>query len=280
MPTVLSVQSRVAYGHVGNAAANFPLQRLGCEVWSLDTVVFSNHTGHGKWTGAVVPADTVGTLFEGIAELGVLRDCDAVLSGYLGAAETGCVLLDIVARVKGANPAAVFCCDPVIGDTDTGSYVRPGIAEFFRDIAVPRADILTPNLFELDFLTGRKIADLAETLVAAEELRRRGPATVMVTSLATAEDRIAMLAVGDDGAFIVETPRLPAEMNGCGDVTAALFLAHLLRGQALPDALSATASTMYALIEGTVNRGRYELALIEMQSELVSPSRRFEAVKM
>jgi pyridoxine kinase len=277
MPTVLSVQSRVAYGHVGNAAATFPLQRLGCEVWSLDTVAFSNHTGHGKWRGAVVPGETVATLFEGIADLGVLGDCDAVLSGYLGASETGPVLLDIVARVKAANPGALFCCDPVIGDTDTGSYVQPGIAEFFRDIALSRADILTPNLFELDFLTGRKISSLAETVTAAEELRRRGPATVMVTSLAAGDDRIAMLAVGDDGAFIVETPRVPVELNGCGDVTAALFLARLLRGEPLPDALSATASAMYALIDGTVSRGRYELALVEMQDELVSPKRKFPA---
>jgi pyridoxine kinase len=280
MPTVLSVQSRVAYGHVGNAAATFPLQRLGCEVWSLDTVVFSNHTGHGKWTGAVVPAEAVATLFDGIADLGVLGTCDAVLSGYVGASETGPVLLDIVARVKAANPAAIFCCDPVIGDTDTGSYVRPGVAEFFRDMAVPRADILTPNLFELDFLTGRKIADLAETIVAAEELRARGPRIVMVTSLAMTDGGIAMLAVGDAGAFIVETPRIPAEMNGCGDVTAALFLARLLRGEPLPDALSATASAMFALIEATVARGRYELALIEMQDEVVSPGRKFRAVKV
>ncbi|HEX3882186.1 MAG TPA: pyridoxal kinase PdxY [Stellaceae bacterium] len=280
MPTVLSVQSRVSYGHVGNAAAVFPLQRLGCEAWALDTVAFSNHTGHGKWRGAVVPAETVATLFEGIADLGVLGECDAVLSGYLGAAETGPVLLDIVARIKTANPNALFCCDPVIGDTDTGSYVRPGVAEFFRDVALPRADILTPNLFEVEFLTGHAVSDLVETAAAAEELRRRGPGTVMVTSLHVAGDRIAMLAAGKDGAWVVETPRIPADLNGCGDVTAALFLARLLRGEPLPDALSATASAMFALIDGTVRRGRYELALIEMQDELVSPSRTFSAVRV
>jgi pyridoxine kinase len=280
MPTVLSVQSRVSYGHVGNAAAVFPLQRLGCEAWALDTVAFSNHTGHGKWRGAVVPAETVATLFDGIADLGVLGECDAVLSGYLGAAETGPVLLDIVARIKAANPKAVFCCDPVIGDTDTGSYVRPGIAEFFRDVAVPRADILTPNLFELEFLTGRTISDLAETAAAAAELRRRGPATVMVTSLHIAGDRIAMLATSEGGVWVVETPRMSVDLNGCGDVTAALFLARLLRGEPLPDALSATASAMFALIDGTVRSGRYELSLIELQDELVSPSRVFPAVRV
>lgn len=272
MPTVLSVQSRVTYGHVGNAAATFPLQRLGCETWSLDTVAFSNHTGHGKWRGSVVPAETVALLFEGIADLGVLAQCDAVLSGYLGAPETGPVLLGIVARVKAANPAALFCCDPVIGDTDTGSYVRPGVAEFFRDVALPRADIVTPNLFELEFLSGRKIATIAEAAAAAGELRRRGPATVMVTSLEAADNRIAMIAAGATGAWLVETPRVPVMLNGCGDVTAALFLARLLRGEALPDALAKTAAAMFALIEGTVRRGRYELALIEMQDELVTPS--------
>jgi pyridoxine kinase len=275
MPTVLSVQSRVSYGHVGNAAAVFPLQRLGCEAWTLDTVAFSNHTGHGKWRGSVVPAETVATLFEGIADLGVLGGCDAVLSGYLGAVETGPMLLDIVARIKAANRNALWCCDPVIGDTDTGSYVRSGIAEFFRDVALPRADILTPNLFELEFLTGRPVTSLAETAAAAGELRRRGPAVVMVTSLATTGDSIAMLAAGDGSTWLVETPRVPVDLNGCGDVTAALFLARLLRGEPLPDALAATASAMFALIEGTVSRGRYELALIELQDELVSPSRRF-----
>src|SRR5580698_5161116 len=162
MPTLLSVQSRVAYGHVGNAAAVFPLQCLGIEAWALDTVAFSNHTGHGRWRGDVVAAETVAALFEGIADLGVLPSIDAVLSGYIGTAETGAVLLDIVARVKQANPRALFCCDPVIGDTDTGRYVRDGVAEFFRDRALALADIATPNRFELEFLTGGAIATLGD----------------------------------------------------------------------------------------------------------------------
>ena len=135
MPNVLSVQSRVAYGHVGNAAAIFPLQRLGIEAWALDTVAFSNHTGHGRWRGATVAAAAIAELFDGVAALGVLPQVDAVLSGYLGDAATGPVLLDIVERVRAANPRALFCCDPVIGDVDTGSYVTDGIAEFFRDRA-------------------------------------------------------------------------------------------------------------------------------------------------
>jgi pyridoxine kinase len=275
MPTVLSVQSRVAYGHVGNAASVFPLQRLGIEAWALDTVAFSNHTGHGRWRGAAVPAAVIADLFEGIAGLGVLPQIDAVLSGYLGDAATGPVLLDIVERVRAANPQALFCVDPVIGDVDTGSYVTPGIAEFFRDRALVMADIVTPNQFELEYLIGRPVASLAAAAEAAAALRRRGPRIVLVTSLEAAPDHVTMLAAGPEGAWAVETPRLPVMLNGCGDVTAALFLAQLLRGAPLDEALALTAAAIFAVIETTVRLGRYELALVAAQDEFVAPSRRF-----
>ena len=277
MPTVLSVQSRVAYGHVGNAAAVFPLQCLGVEAWALDTVAFSNHTGHGKWRGEVIAAEAVATLFAGIADLGVLSDVDAVLSGYIGTAETGAVLLDIVVKVKAANPRAMFCCDPVIGDIDTGPYVREGVAEFFRDAALERADIVTPNRFELEFLTGRQIAGLGDAAAAAAMLRGRGPRIVLVTSLDVAPGALTMLASGPGGAWVVETPQLPVMLNGCGDVTAALFLGNLLNGASLADALSHTAASMFAVIETTVALGRYELALVAAREELARPSRHFAA---
>jgi pyridoxine kinase len=272
MPAVLSVQSRVAYGHVGNAASVFPLQRLGIEAWALDTVAFSNHTGHGQWRGAAVPAAQIAELFSGVAALGVLPQIDAVLSGYLGDATTGPVLLDIVDRVRAANPRALFCCDPVIGDVDTGSYVTAGIAEFFRDRALALADIVTPNRFELEYLTGHSVGTLAEAGVAAAALRALGPKIVLVTSLEVEPDRLAMLAAGPDGVWAVETPRLPVMLNGCGDVTAALFLGRLLRGESLADALTLTAASMYGVIETTMRLGRYELALVAAQEELVAPT--------
>jgi pyridoxine kinase len=274
-PTVLSLQSRVAYGHVGNAAAVFPLQRLGIEAWALDTVAFSNHTGHGRWRGSVVPAAEIASLFEGIAELGVLPRIDAVLSGYLGDAATGPVLLDIVERVRAANPDALFCLDPVIGDVDTGSYVTAGIAEFFRDRALQLADIVTPNHFELEYLVGGRVASLTAAAGAAAALRLLGPRIALITSLDAEPDRVTMLAAGPEGAWAVETPRLPIVLNGCGDVTAALFLGHLLRGAPLPEALALTAAAIFAVIEMTAQEGRYELALVAAQDELLSPSRRF-----
>ena len=229
-------------------------------------------TGHGRWRGSVVPAATIAELFEGVAALGVLPQIDAVLSGYLGDATTGPVLLDIVEQVRAANPQALFCCDPVIGDVDTGSYVTAGIAEFFRDRALALADIITPNRFELEYLTGHTVATLGEAGIAAAALRALGPGIVLVTSIEIEPDRIAMLAAGPDGVWAVETPRLPVMLNGCGDVTAALFLGRLLRSEGLPRALALTAASMYGIIERTMRLGRYELALVAAQEELVMPS--------
>ena len=273
MPTVLSVQSWVACGNVGNTAALFPLQRLGCETWSLNTVAFSNHTGYERWRGDTVPAREIATLFEGIAELGVLPRCDAVLSGYLGEAETGLVLLDIVSRVKEANPRALFCCDPVMGDVGLGYYVRSGIPEFFRDRALALADVVTPNRFELESLSGEPVRSLAEACDAVAALRQLGPAIVLATSLETVADRIAVIAAGPEGVWAVETPHLPIEATGCGDAVAALFLGWLLKGKPVPDALANTIAAIYGVIEATMRSGGGELALIAAQDELVSPSR-------
>ena len=273
MPTILSIQSWVACGNVGNNAALFPLQRLGCETWSLNTVQFSNHTGHPRWRGSAVPAAEIGQLFEGIAELGVLPRCDAVLSGYLGAEETGPLLLDIVARVKAANPRALFCCDPVMGDDDTGWYVGEGVRQFFRARAMAAADIATPNRFELEWLTGRRIESLAQAGEAALALAAQGPRVVLVTSLEAAADRVAIVAAGPQESWAAETPRLPIAATGCGDAVSALFLARLLLGQPLPEALAATAAAIYGVIEATLAAGGGELALVAAQSELVEPSR-------
>jgi len=273
MRTVLSIQSWVACGNVGNTAALFPLQRLGFETWSLNTVQFSNHTGYGKWRGNAVPAAEIADLFEGIAELGILSRCDAVLSGYLGEPEAGPVLLDIVARIKEANPRALFACDPVMGDVGPGWYVRAGVPEFYRDHAIKVADIVTPNRFELEWLTGSRVGTLAEAGAAATALRRRGPGVVLVTSVEPAPDRVAVVAAGPDAVWAAETPRLPIEATGCGDAVAALFLAWLLKGRALPEALTATVSAVCAVIEATMRSTNGELALIAVQDELVSPTK-------
>jgi len=274
---ILSIQSAVAYGHVGNSAAVFPLQRLGFEVWPVDTVQFSNHTGYGAWRGKAWDAATVAAVIAGIGERGGFARCEAVLSGYLGERALGDAVLDAVAAVKAANPAALYCCDPVIGDDRAGSFVRPGIAEFFRDRALAAADILTPNRFELALLAGRKVETVADALEAASGLRARGPRRVLATSLPAAAGEIVLLALGDDGAFAVTTPRLPILADGAGDLAAAIFLAQILRRRGTAQALAATAASVYAVIEATARSGEAELAIVAAQEALVAPPRRFEA---
>ena len=275
---ILSIQSSVAYGHVGNSAAVFPLQRLGFSIWPVNTVHFSNHTGYGDWRGPVLPAEDVANVVRGIEDRGVLPDCDAVLSGYVGDASLGRVVLDAVARVKAANPRAIYCCDPVMGDTGRGFFVRPGIPEFMRDEAVPAADVVTPNQFELEFLAGRAIDTLDDALAAADGVRALGPELVLVTSLVrrgAPAGTIEMLAASAEGAWLVETPLLPLSVNGAGDVTSALFLAHLLRGSRPEDALSKTASSVHAVLEETHRAHAREIRLVDAQDAIANPPDRF-----
>ena len=278
---VLSIQSSVAYGHVGNSAAVFPLQRLGISVWPVNTVHFSNHTGYGEWRGTVLPAEDVAEVVQGIEDRGVLGDCDAVLSGYLGDASLGRVVLDAVAGVKAANPRAVYCCDPVMGDTGGGFFVRPGIPEFVRDRAVPGADIVTPNQFELEFLSGVTVRTLEEALGASDRVRSLGPDLVLTTSLLPRRDGpegpMGMLAVWGEGAWLVETPLLPLEVNGAGDAAAALFLAHWLRGVGPAKALSKTASSVHAVLEATKDARAREMRLVDAQDAIANPPDRFPA---
>jgi pyridoxine kinase len=277
---ILSIQSWVAYGHVGNAAAVFPLQRLGFEVWAVNTVQFSNHTGYGAWRGAIFEKDAVAEVIAGIEERGVFGACAAVLSGYVGDPSLGTVVLDAVARVRAANPRALYCCDPVIGDFGRGVFVRPGIAEFFATAALPRADIVTPNHFELEHLVGRPVAGLEDAVAAAESLRARGPGIVLVTSLARSAGRIGVLAVGAEGAFLVETPLLPLAVNGAGDAVAALFLGHFLRTGSLAAALEQATAGIFAVLEETAKAGARELRLVAAQDVLVAPDQVFTARKL
>ena len=286
---ILSIQSSVAYGHVGNSAAVFPLQRLGHEVWPVNTVHFSNHTGYGDWRGPLLAPDDVAAVIDGIEDRGVLGQADAVLSGYQGDPAVGAVILDAVARVKAANPDAVYCCDPVMGDVGRGMFVRPGIPEFMRDQVVPAADVITPNHFELDFLAGRTTHTLDEVLEAVDVVRATGPRDVLVTSVVTGSHQaspseesgtIEVLAVSDAGAWIVSTPLLPITPNGCGDLTAALYLAHLRTSGSPAVALSATASSVYAVLETTLAAGTREIQLVAAQDAIADPGERFEVRRL
>jgi pyridoxine kinase len=275
---VLSIQSHVAYGHVGNSSAVFPLQRLGIEVWPVHTVQFSNHTGYGQWTGRVFDGQAVDEVVEGIAARGVLDRCDAVLSGYLGSADIGHAVVQTVSRVRAANPAAVYCCDPVIGDVGRGVFVRPGIEDFMREVAVPTADLVTPNHYELDLLSGATTRSLASVKNAVAAVQALGPRVVLTTSLDaedTPEDAIDLLASEGGRHYRVRTPKLDVSVNGAGDAIAALFLAHWLDTRSAADALGRAAASVFGLLARTEQAKSREILLVDAQEEVVAPSRFF-----
>ena len=243
---VLSIQSHVAYGHVGNASAVFPMQ---------------GRVGAG-----------------GRAHRGVLGRCDAVLSGYMGSAEIGAAILEAVAMVRAQNSNALYCCDPVIGDTEGGVYVRPGIADFLRERAVEAADIVTPNQFELDLLTGLPSRTRAEAKAAIAALQARGPRVVLLTSALTDDtpgDHIDLLAGEGGRVFRVRTPRLRLAVNGAGDCVAALFLVHYARTGSAADALGRAAASVYGLLKRTAEAGAREILTVAAQDMFVSPSETF-----
>ncbi len=274
--SIISIQSHVAYGHVGNASAVFPLQRMGFEVWPVMTVQFSNHTGYGKWTGQVFSPEHIAEITAGMQERGGFDNCAGALSGYMGSANLGGAIVEAAAEVKRRNPGALYACDPVMGDVGRGVFVQPEIPDFMRDHAVPAADVITPNQFELELLTGVEVKTLDDALRGARIALDRGPSIVLVTSLlhsATPEDTIEMLAVTNDGGWVTSTPMLDLDPapNGAGDVVSAIFLGRLLQGESVEAALGKTATAIYGVFQATHKAGVRELQLIAAQECFADP---------
>jgi pyridoxine kinase len=273
---ILSIQSSVAYGHVGNAAATLPMQLLGHEVWGVHTVQFSNHPGHGAWRGRVFEPPHIAEVLAGIAERGLLTQCDAILSGYLGEAANGAALLETVSLARAANPSVVYCCDPVMGDERSGVYVRTGIPAFFKERAMAAADMVAPNRFELELLTESRVSSIEDAISAARLLQARGPRQVMVSGLgapAFPDGWIGTLLVDRDEAWQVVTPQLSFTQtpNGTGDVLAALLLAHRLAGRTLPDSLSLAVSGLFSVLERAAAENLRELPLVAAQEQMIRP---------
>lgn len=289
MQNILSIQSWVSYGHVGNAAAIFPLQRLGFEVWAIHTVQFSNHTGYGQWKGMILPPEHLADIVQGMSERGALSSCNAVLSGYMGSAQTAEAILSAVGKVREANPKALYCCDPVMGDVGRGVFVHPEIPDVMKNQVITAADVVTPNQFELELLTGQPVKTLQDALGAAHLLRQHikqdGPRIVLVTSLLREDapaNTIETLAVADEGAFLVSTPFIPLEppRNGTGDLIAALFFGNYLKTKDVAKSLENAVSALYAVLELTHQQNTREIQLVAAQNEYARPSKIFPSKKV
>ena len=283
MGAILSIQSHVVYGHVGNSAVAFALQRLGREVWPLHTVQFSCHAGYPGWRGESFSSDLIGACVAGLDAIGALSRCEAIVTGYLGRVETADAALAAVSAMRARAPDAVYACDPVIGDEGRGVYVREGVPEMFRDRAIPAATIVSPNAFELSFLTGLPVGTFRQAVVALDALRARGPEVAFATSLKledTPVDALDLVVSAPQGAWRVRTPKLPLEVNGAGDLIAALFLHEWLPARDAAAALAMAAARVYAVVAATAKAGARELALIPAQNALVDPALRFAPDKL
>ena len=286
MKNVLSIQSHVVYGYAGNKAATFPMQLLGIDVWALNTVQFSNHTQYGKWKGMVVPKEQIGEITQGIAEIDALHECDAVLSGYIGAAEQGAEILACVERVKSANPNAIYFCDPVMGHPDKGCIVAPGVAEFLRDEAMAKADIIAPNLVELRELTGLVVENFEQALEAIKFIRSKGVKRVLVKHLSKVgqnPSQFEMVLANQDGIWHISRPLhefVAKDPVGVGDLTSGLFLANLLNGKSDLEAFEHTANAVNDVMSVTQQSGKYELQIIKARALIVEPQSQYKAVKI
>ncbi|MBT5432750.1 MAG: pyridoxal kinase PdxY [Rhodospirillaceae bacterium] len=270
---ILTIQSHVARGHVGLNAATLPLQLMGFEVDAVPTVVFSNHLGWPEFKGRALDVDWVRDVIDGVDHRGLER-CRALLTGFIGSAELGEVVLHALDRVRAANPAAIYACDPVMGNEE-GFFVQPGVPEYLRDHIVPRADILFPNHMELEFLVGAEITTVAQALEAARMVQAMGPRTVVVTSLearAGFPDTIPVIAADETGAWQASVARLDVPVDGAGDLVAATFTAAALNGASLPDALAHALGATHGVMRRTAELGMDEMALVAAQNEIVAPS--------
>ncbi|QHM70913.1 pyridoxal kinase PdxY [Mixta intestinalis] len=286
MKNILAIQSHVVFGHAGNSAAEFPMRRMGANVWPLNTVQFSNHTQYGQWTGTVMPAEHLTDIVKGIANIDRLKTCDAVLSGYLGSAEQGEQILEIVRQVKAANPDAWYFCDPVMGHPEKGCIVAPGVAEFHCKASLPASDIIAPNLLELEMLSGGSVANVEEAVTASRKLIAQGPKIVLVKHLARAgrrSDRFEMLLVTAQEAWHISRPLVDFGVRqpvGVGDLTSGLLLVNLLKGEALKPALEHITAAVYEVMLKTHEMGEYELQLVAAQDLLVQPQHHFAAERL
>lgn len=287
MINILSIQSHVVFGHAGNNAAEFPMRRLGVNVWPLNTVQFSNHTQYRQWTGTVMPASHLVEIADGISAIGELKRCDAVLSGYMGSPVQGNAIIEIVKKVKTVNPNALYFCDPVMGHPEKGCFVPQGVSDFLCNTALPMADMMAPNILELEALNGKqRINSVDEAILACRELCKKGPKVILVKHLSRAgyqKDRFEMLLVTQNEAWHIDRPLVDFGVRqpvGVGDMTSGLFLANILLGKSLVEALEHTTAAVYAVMLETLKQDEYELQLVAAQDEIKKPNQWFKAKKI
>ena len=263
--TVLSIQSSVIFGYVGNNIARPVLQALGYDVWCVDTVNFSNHPGYGSFTGSVKEAHKIQEEINGLANLDILGECDAILSGYLGEVETAKTVSRTIELIKEQNETAIYLLDPVIGD-DGQIYVKNGLIEAFKNELLPKADVILPNQSELGWLSGLKINDVSSLKTASKYLIKCGAKTVVVTGIPEIET-LTNYVVTSDAFWAISTPKLNRKFSGTGDLFSSLFTGAFLQTKDLYNALNFATEGCSIVVRETQKKGSKELSVLPVLNQ-------------
>lgn len=271
--TILSIQSQVVHGKVGNNAAVRALQAHGLTVAAVPTTLLSNHPHYPTMRGRVLPPELLAELLVGVEERGLIDSAAMLVTGYLGSVENGEVVADFVVRAKRRNPALLYICDPVCGDDDLGGFVAAGLQAIFVDRLLPFADVATPNAWEACALTGH-----GDPLGAARSLQRIGPAGVVVTAGNRGTADLQTLVLDRDAVWRIRTPRLAVRPAGSGDLFTACLAAKLAHGSALAGAAEDAAAALHAVLQRTDPEPWAEMPVEMCLDEIVSPSAHFPAI--
>ncbi|MDX2258661.1 MAG: pyridoxal kinase [Hyphomicrobiaceae bacterium] len=258
MARILAISSYVAHGHVGLAAIVPTLQRMGHDVVGLPTVVLSSHYGYEPVAGLELDASDLGAMLEALRENGWLDDLDGVVTGFMADPQSVAVVAAELQRIADEHPDVIYLCDPVMGDDPKGLYVPVEVAEAIRDRLVPLADVLTPNRFELAWLTGMPVTDPATADAAADAT---GAELVVVTSVPAADGLIGNLMSDEDRALIASVPHRRQVPHGTGDLMAALVLGHMIDGLEHADAVARAAAGVEAVLQESA--GTTEMRLVD-----------------
>ncbi len=284
MQGILSIQSHVSYGHAGNSSAVFPMQRMGFEVWPIHTVQFSNHTHyHQGWTGRAFTDEEIEEVVKGLENIDVLKECQAVVTGYQGTAEQCSVVADTVAKVKACNPKAIYVCDPVMSNPEKGCIVASGVTEHLIDTLIPIADVIVPNQFELTQISGMTITCLDDAIEACRKALAKGPRLVIAKHLYGIDDRVFnMILASEQGIYLAQRPLLNFIQApiGVGDLITAVFTAGLVKGWTPLQAFQHCHDAVFGILKTTQASGEWELQTIVAQDELMTPSQHFPVQKL
>jgi pyridoxine kinase len=257
MPRVLFLSSYVACGTVGLQAGVPPLRHAAIDVMAVPTTLLSNHPGHAHMAGAPVAPSVIMDIVEALDGNGWLHDVSAVISGYLPTAQHATVAARAVDLLQSRSPGALYICDPVLGDDPKGLYIDAEAARAIRNDLLPRSGCLTPNRFELAWLSGLPVTSIASAVEAARAL---GAPMTLATSIPASEDHLANVLVTSTGHWSATVVRRPAVPHGTGDVLTGLFACELIAGHAAADALVASTRILDGIIAASPAQGTLNLS--------------------